>query len=158
MQTVYCCDRGQRQAKGIPTFRLPNEGKPLKPLAKKLVEQNGRLSSSGDKSALGEQFAVTFRKRTPKPDLRMPAAVGLFRGPENAGESLDRCRLEQGKEPGSNILWDRADSRTSPGAIVRPRPAHRSQQAPATVAEHDAQACQLGPVLAAPASHCLDTL
>jgi hypothetical protein len=25
-----------------------------------------------------------FRKRTPKPDLRMAAAVGLFRGPEKA--------------------------------------------------------------------------
>jgi hypothetical protein len=28
----------EQQAKGIPTFRLPNEAKPLKPLAKKLVE------------------------------------------------------------------------------------------------------------------------
>ena len=44
----------------------------------------------------------------------MPAAVGLFLGPENGGESLERRRLEQGKEPGSNILWARAgDNRTA---------------------------------------------
>ena len=35
----------------------------------------------------------------------MPAAVGLFGGPENGGESLVWSGLEQGKEPGSNILW-----------------------------------------------------
>src|SRR5690348_11397072 len=35
----------------------------------------------------------------------MLAAARLFRGPEIGGESLERSRLEQGKEPGSNILW-----------------------------------------------------
>jgi hypothetical protein len=35
----------------------------------------------------------------------MPATVGLFGGPENGGESLVWSGLEQGKEPGSNILW-----------------------------------------------------
>ena len=43
----------------------------------------------------GEQFAVSFRLRTPKPDARMPAAVGLFGGPENGGESLVGSGLEQ---------------------------------------------------------------
>jgi hypothetical protein len=38
MRPVRCYDPGQQQAKGIATFRLANEGKPLKPLAKKLVE------------------------------------------------------------------------------------------------------------------------
>jgi hypothetical protein len=41
----------------------------------------------------------------PKPDLRMLAAVGLFRGPGNGGECLERRRLAQGKEPGFNTLW-----------------------------------------------------
>jgi hypothetical protein len=65
----------------MPTFRLANEAKPLKCRLKKLVEYIGQAPSSGDKLAFGEQSAVTFRLRTPKPVPRMPAAVGLFRGP-----------------------------------------------------------------------------
>jgi hypothetical protein len=52
---------------------------------------------------------------------------------------------------------NRAESRTSPGAIVRPRPAHRSQQAPAAGGAR-CEGLPIGTRARCPASHCVDTL
>src|SRR6185437_14535073 len=43
----------------------------------------GQAPGIGDKTAFRERFAVSLRKRTPKPVARMTAAVGLFCGPGN---------------------------------------------------------------------------
>ena len=61
----------------------------------------GQAPSFGEDSLIGERIGRLFRHRTPKPDARMPAAVGLFGGPKNGGESLVRSGLEQanGFEP-----------------------------------------------------------
>jgi len=71
----------------------------------------------------GEQFAVSFRSRTPKPDARMPAAVGLFGGPENGGESLVWSGLERAKgfEPSTPTLARFSSDRE--GISDRPGPA-----------------------------------
>jgi hypothetical protein len=79
----------------MPTFRLANETKPLKGRPKKLVEKMGQAPSFGDKSQFGERLGHSLRSRTPKPDAQKPAAVGLFSGLENRGETLWRRRLEQ---------------------------------------------------------------
>ena len=66
----------------------------------------GQAPSFGDKPAFGERFTVSFRSRTPKPDAQKPAAVGLFGGVENGGESLVPSGLERAKgfEPSTPTL------------------------------------------------------
>jgi len=60
----------------------------------------------------------------------MPAAVGLFRGPENGGESLERSRLEQEKGPGYNILWgNRAQGYPADKRQLASSPGSRRQHA-----------------------------
>src|ERR1700722_9096837 len=66
----------------------------------------GQAPSFGENSPIGERIGRSFRFRTPKLVARMPAAVGLFCGPENGGESLVRSRLERAKgfEPSTPTL------------------------------------------------------
>jgi hypothetical protein len=49
----------------------------------------------------------------------MPAAVGLFCGPRNGAESLVRSGLEQGKQPGSNILCFGGSSTCTSDQVAR---------------------------------------
>ncbi len=92
----------QQQANGMPTFRLPNERKPIG----FCTGTTCRVNRPSPK--LRKEIAIrrAFWPRTPKPDVPKAAAATLLRDPQNGGESLVGSGLERAKgfEPSTPTL------------------------------------------------------